>query len=315
MIILSMIFFFTTYAQSINSRDINHKIATDIILDTSDFFPIQDGNVWQYRADDFTGSKYITIQVIGDTVLPNGLTYKYLYEIVDGTSVWEYFFRKDSGYVYLYFGDSIGCTDREYKYFDFSLPDTSVWKVCRDLGPCGNARGIATTFYDDTYFDFFQKPLLTKRFEDVLIEPSDTIWVPCENRVYWLSEQIGIVRIFYFNVGDFMLQGAIIDGHQYRTLVPVDNELNNAPSYFQLNAYPNPFNNAVNFNFTLPKSGMTRLEIYNILGEKIATLIDEYRYSGNNKVRFNANNLPSGIYLAVLNQGTSSSIQKIILLK
>ena len=315
-ILLLLLFQIGIHSQISNPSHYNLNPTNKILIDTSDFFPLQVGNLWQFRATISSGPEYINLEVIGDTLLNNGLTYKYLRETdTYGSFAFNYYFRKDTGSVFLYFGDSIACINREYKYFDFLLEDSTIWNVCRDLGPCGNARGIGYTYYDYTYYTFLQKPLETKLFADVLVDSTDTVWVPCENRIYWLSKALGITRIFYFNVGDFQLLGAIIDGQQFGTLVSIENEFNAIPSSFQLKVYPNPFNSTVNFNFTLPLSGTVALSLYNILGEKVATIINEYRNFGSYNIEYNSSNIPSGIYLAELRQGKNSSIQKLILLK
>lgn len=84
---------------------------------------------------------------------------------------------------------------------------------------------------------------------------------------------------------------------------------------FSLNSYPNPFNSTTNFRINLPESDFTELSLYNILGQKITTLVEEYKSAGNYNIQFNANHLSSGVYLAVLKQNKLILKEKIILLK
>ena len=245
----------------------------------------------------------------------NGKTYRIFKALKNYSLEDYYYYRTDSSHIYQYYNDSLLCVDREYKNYDFVLTDSTIWEICRDEGFCGNARGISGTFYDYTYYNFLQKPLETKHFQDVYVDFSDTIWTPCEGREYWLSKAIGIIRIFIFNDGDYWLQGAIIDGQQFGTLVSVDNFQNLIPSSFQISAYPNPFNSIVTLNFTLPTSGITEISLYNMLGEKISTLLSDYKNSGSYSNSYNASKLSSGIYLVLLTQGSKNSIKKIILLK
>lgn len=309
------IFIILLYSVVINAQNYKINSNNEVLVDTSDFFPLQDGNYWEYFASTIYGPVPLNLKVIGDTLMPNGKIYKYFLETEDYTFLNEYYFRIDTNNIFQYYGDSVACPERDFKYLDFTIKDSSFWEICRDLGPCGNARGVANTYYDYTYYTYLNKPLETKHFQDVLLDATDTIWTPCEGREYWLSKAIGITRIFYFNVGDFWLTGAIVNGQQFGTLVAIEEEVNIIPSTFQLQAYPNPFNSTVNFNITLPENGMTEIYLFNILGEKVSTILYDYKSSGNYNVQFNANNLTSGIYLVVLWQGSNNTTQKIVLLK
>ena len=95
-------------------------------------------------------------------------------------------------------------------------------------------------------------------------------------------------------------------------------ELNSftAPSKFTLKQnYPNPFNPSTTIEFNIPEQGLVNLSVYNLLGEKVATLINEVIEGGNHKIGFNASNLASGIYLVKMSSGSISDVIKINLLK
>ena len=82
-----------------------------------------------------------------------------------------------------------------------------------------------------------------------------------------------------------------------------------------LQNYPNPFNPSTKIDFTIPQSSFVNIKVYNILGEKVATLVNETKAPGNYKVNFNAANLPSGIYFYKLHAGSFTESKKMILLK
>jgi hypothetical protein len=85
---------------------------------------------------------------------------------------------------------------------------------------------------------------------------------------------------------------------------------------FQLSQnYPNPFNPTTTINYSLPQAGNVKLTVYNILGGKVATIVNEYKPAGNYSVQFNGSNLASGIYLYRLESGIFSETKKFILLK
>ena len=88
------------------------------------------------------------------------------------------------------------------------------------------------------------------------------------------------------------------------------------PVSFELNQnYPNPFNPSTNISFTLQSSGHVNLTVYNVQGQKVATLVDGVRSAGAHDVTFNAESLASGIYVYRLENSGQSITRKMILLK
>ena len=117
------------------------------------------------------------------------------------------------------------------------------------------------------------------------------------------------VRLFF---GNFNLSYVKFD----LIAVDVENEVENLPAEFSLNQnYPNPFNPLTHISWQSPTSGWQTLKIYDVLGNEIVTLVDEYRNSGYYELEFDASNLPSGIYFYKLNTGNYTDTKKLILLK
>jgi len=86
------------------------------------------------------------------------------------------------------------------------------------------------------------------------------------------------------------------------------------PVNFLLNQNcPNPFNPLTRINYTIPENGVVHLEVFNILGEKVQTLVNEYKNSGKYSVNFDANDLSSGIYFYRLVSGKITITKKMIL--
>jgi hypothetical protein len=79
--------------------------------------------------------------------------------------------------------------------------------------------------------------------------------------------------------------------------------------------YPNPFNPSTTINYSLPKSGLVTLKVYDILGREVKTLVNTYKAAGSYDVSFNASNLASGIYIYQLKSGNFVSTKKLVLLK
>lgn len=88
------------------------------------------------------------------------------------------------------------------------------------------------------------------------------------------------------------------------------------PSVFSLSQnYPNPFNPSTSISFTLDRSGLTSLVVYDMLGKSVKTLIDGNMGAGTHKVSFHAGNLPSGIYFYHLESGDMTDTRKMMLIK
>jgi hypothetical protein len=79
--------------------------------------------------------------------------------------------------------------------------------------------------------------------------------------------------------------------------------------------YPNPFNPITNIQFSIPKSEFVTLEIYNLLGQKVATLMDKKLNAGIYTEEWNAAGFASGVYLYQLRADNYSETKKLILLK
>ncbi len=91
---------------------------------------------------------------------------------------------------------------------------------------------------------------------------------------------------------------------------------NNIPGNFYLKQnYPNPFNPSTTIEFSIPENSFVNLSVYNILGQKISTLLKKFMKAGGYSVNFNAASLPSGIYFYKLNVGNNSKVMKMELLK
>ena len=86
--------------------------------------------------------------------------------------------------------------------------------------------------------------------------------------------------------------------------------------------YPNPFNPNTNIKYQVGNDGFVSLEVFNSLGEVVATIVNEFKQAGTYQMSFNASNLPagrqglpSGVYIYILKSGNFLQSKKMILLK
>jgi hypothetical protein len=109
-------------------------------------------------------------------------------------------------------------------------------------------------------------------------------------------------------MGDHELVDVVVTG--------VEEISSSVPSVYSLSQnYPNPFNPTTNIRFAVPEAGLVTMKVYNLLGQEVTTLVNEYKNAGTYNVDFNAVNLSSGVYFYQINAGNYSDTKKMILMK
>lgn len=100
------------------------------------------------------------------------------------------------------------------------------------------------------------------------------------------------------------------------TITDVPNVNLNVPNEYSLGQnYPNPFNPKTTISYAIPQTGLVQIKIFNIIGREIITLVNEQKQAGRYNVEFNADELPSGVYLYRLQSGDFVRTEKMVLLK
>jgi len=85
--------------------------------------------------------------------------------------------------------------------------------------------------------------------------------------------------------------------------------------YFLNQNYPNPFNLSTKIKYTLTKTEKVKIEVFNLLGQRIETLLNKQMPAGSNEIEFTAKDLPSGVYLYRIETNNFKQTKKMILLK
>jgi hypothetical protein len=85
--------------------------------------------------------------------------------------------------------------------------------------------------------------------------------------------------------------------------------------FFLFQNFPNPFNPITKISWQLPVSSWQTLKVYDVLGNDIATLVDEYKSIGRYEVEWDASGFPSGVYFYTLKTDNFIETKKMILMR
>ena len=112
------------------------------------------------------------------------------------------------------------------------------------------------------------------------------------------------------------MHGAILRTTNGGVTFVEENETNEiATEYYLSNNFPNPFNPTTKIRYSIPYSSKVVIKVFDILGNKIETLVNEEKHTGTYEITWYAENLPSGVYFYQLKAGSFIDTKKMILLK
>jgi len=99
-------------------------------------------------------------------------------------------------------------------------------------------------------------------------------------------------------------------------LSDVDDENSALPSHYDLyQNYPNPFNSATTIKYDLPSASKVRIIVYNLLGQRVMELVDEFQPAGYKSIRWDASRFASGIYFFKFTAGDKTFIKRMVMVK
>ncbi|MFZ0456078.1 MAG: T9SS type A sorting domain-containing protein [Ignavibacteriaceae bacterium] len=262
-----------------------------------DFFPHHKGDIFEYA--DKSESGYFQSIITKDSLSEDG---KYYVQTINQDK-WTIDTIKHD--VYLGY---------QTRWLEFKLDADSgdVWTVFDD-----SSTGFVRAKVVDVFLTYvLGEEVVIKYIEYTSYEYVDTTQ-GLYAYAYYLSSKFGIVSEYGDPPGipTHYLRGAKIDGKIYGTITSIEDGKKVNPIDFTLKQnYPNPFNPSTTIEYALPENSSTTLKIYNTLGEEVKTLIDEYQMKGNYKIKFDARNLPSGVYFYKLTTDEVSLTKKMLLI-
>ncbi len=183
-----------------------------------------------------------------------------------------------------------------------------------------NSEGYIIVVWDENNGKTFDNRLMGQRFDPLfnrignnfIIVPFDIKNSPFRPKVKLINKRVTVSYIY----GKYETDNLIIKMFDFDNPVPVEETEIIQPVQFSLSQnYPNPFNPQTSINFSIPKKEHVQINLYDISGKKVKTLLDETKNSGSYKLTFNIGDLASGLYLYRLQAGAVSLTKKLVLLK
>ena len=284
-------------------------------------FPLGIGDYWQYvvhssdsEAPFTRDSSAYSLEVLGDTTMPNGsdyrkILYKPIYPSGDSSLDFE---RLDPMRASVYKYDTAGPSDEVQIDSLMSQPgDTSrcLSDIPNSVFPSSFYTSICSSTMSETVFGMATS---VKEFSG-----SNSVLIAFTR---YLASGLGVVNASYgydFGVTGISLVYARLSGAEYGTKIVLGVQTGpRAPETFKLyQNYPNPFNPTTVIKFEVRGSGLVSLKVYNVLGQLVKTLVDKVESPGSHAVTFDAAGLASGVYFYRLAAGSYVMTKKMLLLK
>ena len=177
------------------------------------------------------------------------------------------------------------------------------------------------SIYEHNYFG--KKYTIMNTFYYLAVDSTDTLGLDRYGNDF--AKGLGLVWLGGGDLlGEMNLRGAVIDSVLYGdttdVVTSVQDYSSTLPSTFKLEQnYPNPFNPSTKIEFQIPQDAHVNLTVYNSLGQKVKELVNTNLSVGKYSVDFNAQNLPSGLYIYKLsaagNLKNYEKVKKMLLLK
>ena len=278
-------------------------------LTAQDYYPLEIGNRWDYitHSWDYGGggidSSYHSVEVIGDSLLPNNKQY---FVLSRDDLIMNRYVRRDDNYIYYY---------NSYFNQEDTIINLSAQLNTPYFPGVSYASSVELLEIDTVEIFGFSSRILRFRVDCLIL------------RYINFSDKFGMYHLNSPGEPPGTTQWStnlyycIIGGEEFGNPVPVDETEPALPTKLSLSQnYPNPFNPSTIIQYAVSSRQFVSLKVYDVLGKEIATLVNEEKPAGSYEVEFNSRGLihqtlPSGIYFYQLRAGSFIQTKKMILLK
>ena len=266
-----------------------------------EFYPHHMGDIWSYL-----WVYYDPISDFGE----GGREYKWISQdtIINDTTYWQIESESISG-KNIYF-ERVDTLTGNVLRIQYSNPYeiNCVDNVYADVGD--------TVIINNNYDLLYCNALVVLSFRDTMINNITTtirkvIGLPDKQLLYF-ARNIGMLG----SGENYWIDSANVNGNIFSNITDI--KVNSEPikkNYILNQNYPNPFNPITKIKYTISKRSLVTIKIFNVLGNEIATLVNEEKSIGNYNVDFDGTNLPSGVYFYRINAGDFLETRKMLLIK
>jgi ligand-binding sensor domain-containing protein len=225
-----------------------------------------------------------------------------------------------------------------YNTSNSGLPSNLI--TCMTIDAAGNkwigTEGGGLALFDDTNWTVYNTSnsgLPTNSFYSLTADENGNIWIATYdfglvkfNRTDWIVFNSSNSGLPINTISDIAIDknenvwiatyGGGLAVYKEGGVVSVDDKDLITPATFELEQnYPNPFNPSTMIKYSIPSSEFVTLKVYDVLGNEVATLVNEEKPAGTYEVKFDAAGLSSGIYFDKLQAGSLVETKKMILMK
>jgi hypothetical protein len=130
----------------------------------------------------------------------------------------------------------------------------------------------------------------------------------------WDADSLSVV-VFVQSTSSMTVYQSEMISYDELSVTNIEENIPSATNFKLEQNYPNPFNPSTKIKWSSPAGNHQTLKIYNILGNEVTTLVDEYRNAGTHEIDFNAAELTSGIYFYTLSSGSFRVTKKMTVLR
>ncbi|MGB5846869.1 MAG: T9SS type A sorting domain-containing protein, partial [Ignavibacteriaceae bacterium] len=150
---------------------------------------------------------------------------------------------------------------------------------------------------------------------------SNGVFVSYDFGQNWISASSGlsdnVIKDIVLHPDGHLLCGTEKEGIFIADLNPSNiTDINNTSKTFSLyQNYPNPFNPTTKIKYSVPKSEIVQIKVYDILGRELQTILNDFKQAGAYEIKFDATGLPSGVYFYQIKAGNFVETKKMVLLR
>jgi hypothetical protein len=205
----------------------------------------------------------------------------------------------------------LGTIELNDEYF----PQVSGMKYSFDPGKEPGSRLLEVTIGDEPLFPDSTYSVTGNEFFAAIL--TDYLEVPISNLAVLDTGKISEFEVLLDYITAQQTLEPVVEGRIVATIAPdaVEDGKQIPEGYLLKQNYPNPFNPTTNFEFRIADFGLATLKIYDVLGNEVATIVNEQLPAGDYNFQWNANGFASGVYFYQLKAGRFVDTKKLILLR